>query len=263
MGQRRALRASGRAGREEDHERVVLVDEDDGQVDVITRARGHLLDERRERDHRHVAVVDADVGQPLQPGVVTEQHLGRGEFHAVGELGTRPPSVETDDDPAEGNRRPLRQRVREAVDARERDPVALRHAVLVDEHGGDRRDTRRQLRERDRLVGEPEVRPVAELRDRVVEHFDQAVRSSREDLDVGPEHLLRRPLERRARTGERGPLFLGQAVVVVPPQGGHFSFSTRSAFSRRNFGQTWSRNGTSTMSPMIRSRVRPIGKYPA
>ena len=35
--------------------------------------------------------------------------------------------------------------------------------------------------------------------------------------------------------------------------------NTRSAFSRRNFGHTWSRNGTSGISVKIRSRLSPIG----
>src|SRR4029077_21158322 len=41
------------------------------------------------------------------------------------------------------------------------------------------------------------------------------------------------------------------------------SLNTRSAFSRRNLGHTWSRNGTPGSSAKIRSRVSPIGKYPA
>ena len=38
------------------------------------------------------------------------------------------------------------------------------------------------------------------------------------------------------------------------------SFSTRAAFSRRNFGQTWSRNGTPGSSEKMRSSESPIGK---
>ena len=42
-----------------------------------------------------------------------------------------------------------------------------------------------------------------------------------------------------------------------------WSLNTRCAFSRRNFGQTWSLKGTFCMSVKIRSSDRPIGKYPA
>jgi len=45
-------------------------------------------------------------------------------------------------------------------------------------------------------------------------------------------------------------------IVSIPDQ----SLNTRTAFSRRNFGQTWSLNGTFGMSPKMRSRVRPAGK---
>ena len=38
------------------------------------------------------------------------------------------------------------------------------------------------------------------------------------------------------------------------------SLNTRIAFSRRNFGHTWSRNGTFGISVKMRSRLRPIGK---
>ena len=37
------------------------------------------------------------------------------------------------------------------------------------------------------------------------------------------------------------------------------SLNTDTAFSRRNFGHTWSRNGTSGSSEKIRSSERPIG----
>ena len=40
-------------------------------------------------------------------------------------------------------------------------------------------------------------------------------------------------------------------------------FNRRSAFSRRNFGHTWSRNPTDGSSLKMRSRLRPMGKYPA
>ena len=75
-------------------------------------ARRHLLDEGREGDHGDVAVGDADLGEPVEPGLVAEEHLGRGELHAVRELGTGPPAVEPDDDARRGDRRPLGQRVR-------------------------------------------------------------------------------------------------------------------------------------------------------
>jgi len=42
-------------------------------------------------------------------------------------------------------------------------------------------------------------------------------------------------------------------------EGVHESLKTRSAFSRRNFGHTSSRNGTSGISPQMRSSDRPIG----
>ena len=38
------------------------------------------------------------------------------------------------------------------------------------------------------------------------------------------------------------------------------SLNTRAAFSRRNFGQTWSLKGTFCMSVKMRSSDRPIGK---
>jgi len=41
------------------------------------------------------------------------------------------------------------------------------------------------------------------------------------------------------------------------------SFKTLIAFSRKNFGQTLSLNGTSGISEKIRSSDKPIGKYPA
>src|SRR5262245_14296525 len=37
------------------------------------------------------------------------------------------------------------------------------------------------------------------------------------------------------------------------------SLNTRTAFSRRNFGHTWSRNGTSGISLKMRSSDRPMG----
>ena len=37
------------------------------------------------------------------------------------------------------------------------------------------------------------------------------------------------------------------------------SLNTRMAFSRRNLGHTWSRNGTSGISVKMRSRLSPIG----
>ena len=109
VGERGALGAAGRPRREQDHERVVLVDGDVGQVGSGVGARRHLLDEGREGDHRDVAVGDADLGEPVEPGLVAEEDLGRGELDAVRELGTGPPAVEPDDDAAEGDRRPLGQ----------------------------------------------------------------------------------------------------------------------------------------------------------
>ncbi len=44
------------------------------------------------------------------------------------------------------------------------------------------------------------------------------------------------------------------------PSGPYGSLKTRRAFSRRNFGQTSSLNGTDGSSAKMRSRERPIGK---
>ena len=95
----------------------------------------------------------------------------------------------------------------------------------------------------------------------------QVGRTVGEHLHARAEHVVLDHLERRARTEQRGTSFFGEEVVVVPPERHrrlpvlrHLIFSTLAAFSRRNFGHTWSLNGTFTMSPMIRSRVRPIGK---
>ena len=46
-------------------------------------------------------------------------------------------------------------------------------------------------------------------------------------------------------------------------RGQQSSLKTRTALSRRKAGHTWSRSGTCGSSVKIRSRVRPMGKYPA
>ena len=55
-----------------------------------------------------------------------------------------------------------------------------------------------------------------------------------------------------------GPGDEGGATGEVEHQGS--SLKTRTAFSRRNLGQTWSRKGTSGSSVKMRSRLRPHGK---
>jgi hypothetical protein len=95
--------------------------------------------------------------------------------------------------------------------------------------------------ERDGRLREDEVRPVAELLGAVPQHLDQVVGPLHEDVDVGSEHGLGRPLERRTGTRQRGRLLGREPVVVVPAERAplaHVSFSTRSAFSWRNFGHT-------------------------
>ena len=60
----------------------------------------------------------------------------------------------------------------------------------------------------------------------------------------------------RLREADRGVDDAARERVLV---GGHRRLKTRSAFSRRNFGHTLSRNGTSGNSLKIRSSDNPIG----
>src|SRR5439155_27346711 len=54
-------------------------------------------------------------------------------------------------------------------------------------------------------------------------------------------------------------LVVDAARVLDAPCHYWSSLKTRTAFSRRNLGHTWSRRGTSGSSLKMRSRLRPIG----
>ena len=181
----------GRPRREEDHERVVLVD-----------ARPRAATRRDRADVEHRRALDADLGQPLEPRLVAEQHRRLRELHAVRELGPGPPAVEPDDDRAEAHHRELRERVVEAVGARERDPVALADAVLVGEHRRDRAGTLGHLartspsrRETTRYGRSPNCVGAG------AQHLDQVVRPLHEHLALGARARSRWC----ARTSRPGP----------------------------------------------------------
>jgi len=106
-----------------------------------------------------------------------------------------------------------------------------------------------------RLTGEGEApRRVA---DRILDAWTTFAREGRPDApDAWPAY----DPARRA-TMMIGPRPGGGPVASARPQASRPS--TRIAFSRRNFGQTWSLKGTFGMSPKMRSSDSPIGKYPA
>ena len=82
----------------------------------------------------------------------------------------------------------------------------------------------------------------------------------------GLAHRTRR-VTGRARPRPHGSRARGTTSAASPTETGPprsaagqcSSLNTRMAFSRRNFGHTWSRNGTSANSEKMRSRVRAMG----
>ena len=247
MRERRALRAAGGAAREEDHERVVLVDGDVGQRTrrALGRASTSTSIGTSPSRCRPRRAARAAASSP-------NRTVGVGELHAVRELGAGPPAVEPDDDRAEARPPPSsRQRVVEAVGARERDPVALAHAVLVGEHRGDRAAT---------LPGTSANVTVSSGNTRYGR--------SPNCVGAGPRAPPpgRAAAARTPRTGARARLSVVRLERRAGPESAarcsgvsrssscqssvrHVSLSTRSAFSRRNFGHTWSWNGTSACRP--------------
>ncbi len=149
-----ALGVAGRARGVEDRGRVVGEEFDVGELHVGGDVAEHVLERARPRrglaagdDQRH-----ARRGQPERALTVRDQHLGAGVAHAVGQLGLRPPGVERYGD------RPRRQHGRERdhplriVAHRHGHPVALAHAVLLDQAVGEGGGAAEVVLERDVLV---------------------------------------------------------------------------------------------------------------
>ena len=185
-----SISTSGSAARLRLERGEVVLEHDDGQVGV-----------------------DGLAVEALDAAAVAEQDLGRGEAERVRHLGAGPPAVHRDGDRTERGRRPERDRVLDAVRGRDRDPVALGHAVLVGQRTRARRDRAGHVGVRERPVGEDHVRPVAvALRGRD-EQVAQVALAVREHLHLDAEHVLGRQLERRARAGERVADRVGQRRV--------------------------------------------------
>ncbi len=97
-----------------------------------------------------------------------------------------------------------------------------------------------------------------------VAHDPPALARQRGDLplegaDVAPDAEGRGPAPQHLDDG--GDLLLVVDAAGVGDPACHGSrLKTRTAFSRRNFGQTWSRKGTPGSSAKMRSRLSPMGK---
>ncbi len=213
MRQRRALRPPGGAAREQDDEGIVFVDRCVGERRLAARR-----DLGRELFPTQDGRVDlrARLGDALESRLVTDQHLRLGELHAVGELGPGPPSVQTGDDRARHDAGPDRERVLDCVRARDRDAVALAHAVLVGEHRCVRRDATGQVAVGDRLVAEHEVRRVTVLLGRADHDVAHVARTLGEDTQLLAQHLLLDQLERCTGSAQHVPDVVRQQLIVAP-----------------------------------------------
>ncbi len=106
VGAERTLRATGRAGRVEDGDRVVGIEPRDGVVGE--RVAAHEIIERRvgvgavgtHPDELHTLGASV-LDDPREPVVVEQRDLGAGVVERVGELRAGPPRVERDDDGTE------------------------------------------------------------------------------------------------------------------------------------------------------------------
>src|ERR1019366_2266976 len=107
VGQDGALWPPGRAAREQDDERVVLVDRAVGKggAGAVGLEGGEVL---LENDRGHAMVESV---QALQPPPVTEEDTGPGQLEAVGHLRAGPPAVERHGDGTEARRGPEGQSV--------------------------------------------------------------------------------------------------------------------------------------------------------
>jgi hypothetical protein len=135
------LRRRGRARGVEDGGIVLGADLDRGQVDIgrdVTEQLRQVSDAGAEASRLRPSHQDVEPRQLLELGrqsvqslLVADQDRRARVPQAVREFGTGPPRVERNDDGAGSRRSPKRHRPLGEVPHRDRDPIALPHAVPI------------------------------------------------------------------------------------------------------------------------------------